>query len=311
MLVCLYHQGVRAVSSIKQLTIPQFEAMFPDEAACDAYLIDKRWPEAVNCPRCGSLHVIALKTMANKWECMDCGVSTSYRFSHLIGTIFENTNVDLKVWFRVIHLMLISKKGISALQIQRMMGFGSYRTAHYMCMRIRAGFADEQFARLMGIVEVDETYVGGKAKNRHKDKRGDDKNGRGPSGKEIVAGAVSRKGNVVARVIQNTTTSALTAFVCESVSEKVSLLCTDQHSGYRHLNKKFNHGVVDHGRHEYVVGAVHTNTIEGFWSILKRGIVGTYHKVSAKYLPLYVAEFEFRYNNRKNADIFGAAVQAC
>jgi transposase-like protein/IS1 family transposase len=311
MLLYPYHQGAKAVSSIKQLTIPQFEAMFPDEAACDAYLIQKRWQNGVNCPRCGSLHVIQLKTQANKWECMDCGVSTSYRFSHLVGTIFENTNVDLRVWFRVIHLMLISKKGISALQIQRMMGFGSYRTAHYMCMRIRAGFADEQFTQLMGIVEVDETYVGGKAKNRHKDKRGDDKNGRGGSGKEIVAGAVSRKGNVVARVVQNTTTSTLTAFICESVSEKVSLLCTDQHGAYRNLSKKFPHGSVDHTRGQYVVGAVHTQTIEGFWSILKRGIVGTYHKVSAKYLPLYVAEFEFRYNNRKNSDIFGAAVEAC
>jgi transposase-like protein len=195
MLNCSYHQGVVTVASIKQMTIPQFEATFPDEAACDAYLIAKRWPNGVYCPRCGSFHVIELKTMTNKWECMDCGVSTSYRFSHLVGTIFENTNVDLRAWFRVIHLMLTSKKGISSLQIQRLMGFGSYRTALYMCHRIRAGFADEQFHKLMGIVEVDETFVGGKAKNRHKDKRGDGSGGTGGSGKAIVAGAVSRKGS--------------------------------------------------------------------------------------------------------------------
>jgi len=299
------------MAGIKQLTIPQFEAMFPDEAACDAYLIEKRWKNGVSCPRCGSFHVIELKTMHNKWECMDCGVSTSYRFSHLVGTIFENTNVELRVWFRVIHLMLTSKKGISALQIQRLMGFGSYRTAHYMCHRIRAGFADEGYQKLMGIVEVDETFVGGKAKNRHKDKRGNDKNGRGGSGKAIVAGAVSRKGNVVARVIQNTQTTTLTAFIRESVSEKVSLLCSDQAGGYRKLHKEYPHKSVDHAKGEYVVGAVHAQTIEGFWSILKRGIVGTYHKVSAKYLPLYVAEFEFRYNNRNNSDIFGTAVKSC
>ena len=237
----------------------------------------------------------ALKTMAFKWECMECGKSTSYRFSEITGTIFENTNKELREWFRVIHMMLTSKKGISALQVQRVMGFGSYKTAHYMCHRIRAGLADEQFNKLMGIVEVDETYVGGKDKNRHWDKR---VHVRGGSAKECVVGAVSRKGNVVARVIENTRSATLQAFVRESVSDKVSLLCTDQHRGYLGLKHSFPHSSVDHSMGQYVVGAVHTNTIEGFWSILKRGMVGTFHKVSAKYLPLYVAEFEFRYNNR-------------
>ena len=156
-----------------QLTVAQFERLFPTEGACKAYLQARRWPTGVvRCPRCGkSKNLFALKTMPFKWECMACGKSTSYRFSVLAGTIFENTNVALKTWFKIIHLMLTSKKGISALQIQRLFGFGSYRTAHYLCMRARAGLIDPDFRKLMGIVEVDETFVGGKAKNLHAEDR--------------------------------------------------------------------------------------------------------------------------------------------
>jgi transposase-like protein len=297
---------------IHQMTIAQFEAMFPDETACDTYLVEHRWPAGVVCPRCGSDHVYKLTAMEFKWECMNCASGTSYRFSHLVGTIFENTNKSLREWFRVIHMMLTSKKGVSALQVYRVMGFGSYETALSMCHRIRAGLADKEFNKLMGIVEVDETFVGGKAANRHRKDRdgGDGPVGRGGigSGKVPVVGAVSRKGNVVARVIETVSTELLTQFVREAVSHKVSLLCTDQWSGYKKLGGEYPHAIIRHTHGEYVNGAIHTNTIEGFWSIFKRGIVGTYHKVSKKYLALYVAEFQFRYNNRTNDDIFGTAV---
>jgi transposase-like protein len=249
--------------------------------------------------------------MEYKWQCYQCAPDAGYRFSHIAGTIFENTNKPLRDWYRVVHLMLTSKKGISALQIQRIMGFGNYGTAHSMCHKIRAALIEPE-TKLGGIVEVDETFIGGKAKNRHWDKR-DGLPGPTAGGKRtIIAGAVKRKGNVIARVVNNVKASTLTAFVNEAVSHKVSLLCTDQWVGYHGLSKAgYPHVAIDHSAHEYVIGAVHTNTIEGFWSIIKRGVVGTFHKVSKKYMPLYVAEFQFRYNNRFNADIFGAAIEGC
>lgn len=299
---------------IMQMTVGQFEKAFPTEEACDAFLVAHRWPEGVRCPRCGSGKVYPLQSMPYKWECPECRVGNAYRFSHLVGTIFENTNVDLRQWFRVIHLMLTSKKGISARQVHRYMGFGSYKTAWYMCHRVRAALHDHKFQQLMGIVEVDETYVGGKVKNRHKDKRGGDQGPLGGGGgpeKSVVVGAVQRKGSVVARVIDRATATALRGFIQEVVSNKVSLLATDNNKGYRGLPKEWPHFSVNHSIGQYVVGAIHTNTIEGFWSIFKRGVVGTFHKVSKKYLPLYVAEFQFRYNHRQNADIFGAAIAQC
>ena len=126
-----------------------------------------------------------------------------------------------------------------------------------------------------------------------------------------MIGAVQRKGNVIARVLESVHSQAVLDFVSEAISNKVSLLATDDWTGYSDYLRKFPHGSVDHSKHQYVVGAVHTNTIEGFWSIFKRGVVGTFHKVSAKYMPLYVAEFQFRYNNRMNEDIFGAVVRGC
>jgi ISXO2-like transposase domain len=221
-------------------------------------------------------------------------------------------------WFRVIHMMVTSKKGVSALQVKRTLGFGSYSTAWYMCHRIRVAMRDKEFLQLVGVVEVDETFIGGKAENRHIGKRGGGKGGGGGvgSGKTPVIRAVQRKGNIVAKVVSSNDAKELLGFVHEAVSRKVSLLCTDQWKVYDALGigypkRGYRHQSVNHSRGQYVCGAVHTNTIEGFWSILKRGIMGSYHRVSAKYLPLYVAEFSFRYNNRLNNDIFGATIRAC
>jgi transposase-like protein len=187
----------RRPKPVTQMTIAQFDAKFPNEQACKTYLQARRWPWGVRCPRCGNTRVYTLKARPFHWQCQACAIG--YRFSVIAGSIFENTNKPLRDWFRVTHLLLCSKKGMSALQIQRMMGFGSYETALSMCHKIRAALTAPQ-EKLGGIVEVDETWVGGKDYNRHWRKKSGGRGGRG-SGKTAVIGAVQRKGNVLARVL--------------------------------------------------------------------------------------------------------------
>jgi len=287
------------------MTLRELMATFPTNESCKQFLMERRWQDGiVRCPRCGNPAVYKLNTRPFHWLCKPC---KNYRFSVISGTIFQDTKYPLKTWFEVLWQMLNSKKGVSALQIHRQIGSGSYETAWYMCMRLRASMHDPDFRQLMGIVEVDETFVGGKDKNRHWDKKSHVTGGIG-SGKVGVIGAISRKGNVVCQIIENTDAITLNAFVRKAVSEIVDLVATDEHSGYRFLKEYFPHESVSHSQGEYVRGEVHTNNLESFWSLFKRGVMGSFHHVSKKYLPLYLAEFQFRHNNRREADIFGKAV---
>jgi transposase-like protein len=293
------------------LALDAFDKRFPTEESCRAALRDARWPKGVVCPKCGTdAKVYALKSKPFYWLCKVC---KSYRFSVISGTIFENTKKPLKIWFKVAYLMLVAKKGRSALEIHRTM-YGDpftadYHTTWYMCTRLRAAMRNQEWSKLMGEVEVDETYIGGKEANKHKYQR---KTGRGTAGKIPVIGAIARKGNVVCQMIENADTETLTRFVRKAVDGKVDLLATDEHSGYRYLKwAPFPHETIGHSQGEYVRGKVHTNTIESFWSLLKRGVMGSYHKVSERYLPLYLAEFSFRYNHRKSPDMFGELLSRC
>jgi ISXO2-like transposase domain/Transposase zinc-ribbon domain len=266
-----------------QMTLPQFERLFPTDEACREYLYEHRWPDGVRCPRCRKTETVYKIAQPWKWECWnsECTKGHAYRFSLIAGTIFENTKYPLRTWFWVLYLILTSKKGISALQIHRMIGSGSYKTAFYICHRLRAAMRDPEFRQLMGIVEVDETYIGGKNANRPLSKRFQIR-GRGPVGKTTVVGAISRKGNITCQIIEDTSTEALSRFVRRAVSEKVDLVATDEGAGYGKLSQAFPHERVVHKALEYVRGEVHTNNIESFWSLLKRGIMGTYHNVSKK-----------------------------
>ncbi len=305
------------------MTFNQLLERFPDNASCKAFLARKRWPDGVVvCPRCGE-KAYTLKARPFHYLCksgkesvdpdgskVTCDKKNGYRFSVLTRTVFENTNYPLKEWFKVIFLMFHSKKGMSAHQIHRMLGTGSYKTAWFMCHRIRSAMRGDVLP-LDGIVEVDETYIGGSWKNRHKSAQ---KQRRGGWDKAPVIGAIARKGNVVCKAIENTDIPTMDSFVRKAVSKGVKLIATDEHSGYRLLGTgpaPLPHSIVRHSAGEYVVGTTHTNSIESFWSLLKRGIMGSYHKVSRDYLPLYLNEFSYRFNNRKNPDIFDDIIAGC
>lgn len=313
-------QKGKPLTTQPNITLAQLKRDYATEEACKALLRDMRWPDGVRCPRCNNDKVYTWKARPFHWICKakDCGGPNGYRFSLITKTIFENTNYPLQTWFEVIYLVGQSKKGISALQIHRQIGSGDYRTAWYMLHRIRAAMKDDGFPKLMGTVEADETYIGGKDRNRHWNKKSrqlrlradndplGDKVGYGKVG---VIGAIERKGNVVCRMIGDADAKTLHGFVRNVTSDKVSLVATDENPGYEYLGRP--HEAVKHSAGEYVRGEVHTNNIESFWSLLKRGIVGTYHNVSKEYLPLYLAEFQFRFNNRKNPDIFKAILRGC
>jgi len=294
----------------RQLTLSEFDALFPNEEACRTFLLLRRWPAGPRCPRCNNDHVYESTARPWHWQCMKCGPKprSPYRFALTTGTIFEESKKPLLMWFKVLHLMVTSKKGISALQIHRMLGTGSYQTAWYMCMRLRAGMKDPDFRQLMGIVEVDETWIGGKEGNKHLGKRGK----WATQGKTPVIGAIARKGNVVCQMIERTDTDALTGFVRQVTKARATLVITDEAKGYDAITiYDREHQFVRHSAGEYVRGNIHTQSIESFWSLLKRGVIGTYHHVSKKYLPLYLAEFQFRFNNRNEQDIFGKAIGGC
>jgi transposase-like protein len=311
------------------ISLRQIHEQYNTQDACMALLVEMRWPDGVACPRCGNQKVFRIPRRNWTWVCKSgkesvnedtglvsiCHKKNGYRFSALVGTVFENTNYPLPVWFEVIYLICQAKKGISAMQVQRMLQEDgrptAYKTAFYICHRVRAMLGNDE-AQLTGIVEVDEAYLGGKQKNRHASVRAKyHGGGAANTGKMTVIGAIARKGNVVCKVIENTSAETLSGFVEKTVADKVSLIATDEGSGYVDLRHFYPHESVQHKKGEYVRGQVHTNNIESFWSLLKRGIMGSFHHVSKKYLPLYLNEFSWRFNNRNNEDIFKSAIAGC
>ncbi len=288
-----------------QPTIFDHVKNFPTEEACIAHFERIRWPHGLECVGCGSKRVFKFDThgktgkVRHLYECVDC----QYQYSVTTGSIFHDSHLPLRTWFLTIYMMMSAKKGISAKQLQRELGV-AYRSAWYMAHRIRLAMQEKNplLAKLAGIVEVDETYIGGKSKGQR---------GRALGSKVPVVGMKERtSGKVCMQAVENVTGQTLADFIREHVAPGAEVH-TDEYVSYLWLDSsEFAHKSVNHTE-TYVDGNVHTNGVENVWSLFKRGIMGIYHKVSAKYLPLYLNEFAFRFNNRDEYDLMDKVLESC
>ena len=280
---------------------------FPTQESCIALLEKSRWPDGVTCPYCTSKRTAKCE---HRHRCYACKTS----FSVTVRTIFHHTHLPLQKWFLVVTLILNAKKGLSALQLSRDLKINK-NTAWRITMQIRKAMREtEQRQMLMGIVEMDETYVGGKPrKGNRSDNDKSHPRGRGTN-KTPVIGAVERGGRVTAKVTQKMKLKGrhLRSFVRERIQTDQAMLVTDEYSAYRSMDHVLPHAVVNHSQ-TYVDGFKHTNTIEGFWALLKRGLIGQFHSVTRRHLQRYVDEFCFRYNLRhfEQDDMFTYTIYRC
>jgi len=269
------------------MSVVKLADQFGSEERCRAYVEELRWPDGIACPRCKGTTISRLR---KRWqfECDSC----RYQFSPTAGTIFHDSHLPLFKWFMAIYLMGESRKGISANQMKRTLEV-SYKTAWYLCHRIREAMKDTDTAPLEGVVEVDETWIGGK-------KRGIG-SGNYRNYRTMVMAAIERDGAVRLRSGGRPTRKELHKFIKEHAPNPEAIY-TDEGGGYRDLAETgMPHESVNHEAGEWVRGDVHTNTVEGVFSLFKRSVVGAFHQVSKKHLDRYLDEFEFRFNNRKNA----------
>lgn len=267
---------------------------FPDEQTCINHLEELRWDGEVVSPFDSSSKVYKCK--GNKYQCKNTG---KY-FNVKTNTIFDNTKIELQKWFLAIWLVTSYKKGISSIQLSKELDI-TQKSAWFLLQRIRNCFGIDDEEQLDGIIEADETFVGGKNKNRHKDKKVAQSQGRSFKDKTPVLGLLQRDGTVRAFVIPDTKSKTIQPIILKHV-QKDSVFISDEWHGYRGLHNHFDHHVVDHGKKQYVDfdnPEIHSNSIEGFWGILKRGYNGIYNWWSRKHMQKYVDEFVFRFNNRK------------
>jgi len=282
----------------------EFLKKFPDEKSIIEYFIGIKYPEGIKCPNCGNEKVYHKKKRPKVFDCNYCGNS----FSIFKDTIFEKTSTDLQKWFYAIHLVLNAKKGVSALQLQREIGV-TYKTAWRILKQIRQAMEDRDHDKFYEtIVEIDETYVGGKSRKKNKSddnpKGGSLKRGRGTNKTPIVAVVDREEKKIFAKVAlankrgQKLTGRQLIDILNQVCKGKNVTVVSDEYRGYNKLrNTEYIHLKIDHTK-MFVDGDIHTNTIESFWAIVKRAFYGTYHRISVKYLQDYINECSFRYNNR-------------
>ena len=266
---------------------------FDTEAECRTYLEQLRWPNGIECPRCKGKVISRIKAR-DQFDCDSC----RYQFSVMSGTIFHDSHLPLPKWFIATLLICESRKGISANQLKRILGV-SYKTAWYLCHRIRKAMVEANPRPLRGTVELDETLIGGKRRWKERTYL---------RNKQMVMGAIERGGPVRMRVEKRSkqpSQEIVRQFIAETTAPDAKRFITDGHPAYFNIaDRDTKHESVDHNAKEWVRGDVHTNSIENAWSLFKRSIVGAFHKVSAKHLDAYLDEFEFRFNNRKNPYLF-------
>jgi transposase-like protein len=283
------------------LNQPQFQ----DADKAREYLEALRWPNGAICPHCGSVgkhYALEGKShRAGLYKCVDC----RDQFTVTVGTVFERSKIQLNVWLQAVHLVCASKNGMSSMELHRLLGV-TQKTAWFMLHRIREAMKPESGGLLGnggGTVEADETYWG----NTKRSKAAKGYKGRGYAHKEKIVSLVERGGKVRSFHVQTVTAKTLRPILLSQIAKEAHLM-TDEASLYTTVGKEFaSHSVVNHSHGEYARGKAHTNTIEGFFSRLKRGLIGTYHHVGSQHLGRYVTEFDFRYNTRKGTDVERAA----
>lgn len=291
------------------MNIVEIMERFPTQESCVEFLESIRYKDGAYCPYCGSTHVAKKteKKHIGRWNCHDC--TCSFKVVH--GTVFHGTKIPLQKWFLGIILIANAKKSLSSCQLARDLAMNQ-KSAWYMMQRIRAEMASKNDILLQGVIEADETYIGGKP--RKPNKRDDDDNQQNPRGrgtkKSSVIGAVEREGNVVAKAQDDLSGKGILTFIMNTIKPDNSLLITDEYQAYKATDSWMTRQVIKH-QERYVDGHIHTNTIEGFWGLLKRAWYGQHHHYRKQFLPLYVAEACYKYNNRKNKDVFGTFIRGC
>jgi transposase-like protein len=267
---------------------------FADGDKCRAYLEKLRWPNGVTCPHCEAEKVYRL-VKRDQFLCASC----EYQFSVTVGTIFHDTHLPLVTWFLATVLLCEAKKGVSACQIQRSLGIKTYKTAWYLCHRIRAAMPETNKPNLSGTVEMDETCVGGKRRGFGRP--------RGMENKEVVVGIRKRNGELQMFHLADSKSATLAKYIRENISEDVEVIITDEWPANPDAMRRTGvtrHKTIQHKRRISVDGDIHTNTVENAFSLLRRGLMDTWHNVSPKHLPAYLDEMCFRFNNRKNPYLF-------
>ena len=282
------------------MTLPEVNVLFSTDEKCRELLERLRWPEGVTCPRCKDRRVSRMKEWA-RFECVGC----EYQFTVMSGTIFHDSHLPLPMWFLAVLLICEAKKGMSAMQLKRTIwgkDKGSYKTAWYLCHRVRAAMKEVDQPMLDGTIEMDETYVGGKIRNKHW-KRVENNT------KQVVIGIKQRNGDLRFFHAEDARQGTLAKYIRENVSADVEVIMTDELPAYPGAvvqagHKGVPHKTVNHTAKVYVDGDVTTNGIESAFSLLKRGIIGSWHQVSAKHLEAYLEEMTFRFNRRGRSDLF-------